>query len=208
MTWAPVYANTALLKAHLRITDTDDDAALLAALTAASRAIDYECNRQFGSVTATARVYTADPCLELDCNQALRIDDVQTTTSLVVKTDLDDDGVFETTLTLGTDFDLWPLNAAADGLPWTHLVMRNLSSQVLPWTRSGVQITALWGWTNVPAVVASACLIQAARFFVRRDSAYGVAGSPALGSEVRLLARLDPDVALLLTSVRRPWGAV
>lgn len=59
----------------------------------------------------------------------------------------------------------------------------------------------------MPAVVSSACLIQAARFFVRRDSSYGIAGSPELGNELRLLARLDPDVALLLTSVKRWWAA-
>lgn len=208
MAWAPDYITLAQLHAQLRVNDVVDDTAMGVAITAASRAIDYECNRQFGVTTALARVYTADPCLEMEAFQALAIDDVQTTTSLVVKTDLDDDGVYETTLTLGTDFVLWPPNAAGDGKPWTHLVMLPRSSTYLPWTARGIQITALWGWTAVPGVVTQATQIQAARFFVRRDSAYGVAGSPALGSEVRLLARLDPDVALLLTSVKRPWGAV
>lgn len=208
MAWAPDYITLTQLHAQLRVTDTNDDTAMGVAITAASRAIDYECNRQFGGTTALARVYTADPCLDLEGYQALAIDDVQSTTSLVVKTDLDDDGVYETTLTLGTDFILWPPNAAGNGLPWTHLVMLPRSTTYLPWTLSGIQVTALWGWAATPSVVTQAALIQAARFFVRRDSAYGVAGSPALGSEVRLQARLDPDVALLLTSVKRTWGAV
>lgn len=208
MAWAPDYTTTALLKAHLRVTDTDDDTALAAAVTSASRAIDYECNRQFGVTTAQARYYSPDCQLLLDGRPALAVDDIQTTTSLAVVTDLANDGLFSTTLTLGTDFELWPYNAALEGKPWTHLVLKNTSSQYFPWLDRSVKVTALFGWTAVPSVVASAALIQAARFFVRRDSAYGVAGSPALGSEVRLLARLDPDVALLLTSVKRRWGAV
>jgi hypothetical protein len=203
-----MYSTLAALKTHLRITDTADDTALTLALTAASRAIDYECNRQFGSVTpAVARYYSAD-CLMVDGRPAVSIDDLQTVTSLVVALDMDDTGAYATTITSGTDFDLWPRNAAANGLPWTHLVMKDSSQYYLPWTSMGIRVTALWGWAAVPDVVTQAALIQASRFFVRRDSAYGVAGSPALGSEVRLLARLDPDVALLLTSVRRMWGAV
>lgn len=208
MAWAPDYITLAQLKAQLRTVDSSDDGALAIAITAASRAIDYECNRQFGVSTSTARVYTYNPCLYLDGMPALAVDDLQTSSGLVVKTDLDDSGTFETTLTLGTDFALWPPNAPANGLPWTHLVTLSRSSTYLPVTFQGVQATATWGWTAVPGVVTQAALIQAARFFVRRDSAYGVAGSPALGNEIRLLARLDPDLAPLLTTVRRSWGAV
>lgn len=208
MAWAPMYSSLAALKAHLRVADTTDDTALTAALTAASRAIDYECNRQFGNVTPAAARYYSYDCLTIDGRPAVSIDDLQSVVGLAVAFDLDDSGAYSTVPVNGTDFDLWPRNAAANGLPWTHLVMRDTSSYYLPWTSMGVRVTAAWGWAAVPAVVESATLIQAARFFVRRDSAYGVAGSPSLGSEVRLLARLDPDVALLLTSVKRTWGAV
>lgn len=203
----PDYTTTALLKAHLRIADTADDVALGAAVTAASRAIDYECNRQFGSTTAVARFYTYDPVL-IEGRWAQPVFDISATTGLIVAVDEADDGTYATTLTSGTDFDLWPYNALADGRPWTHLVLSSKGTQTFPWSHLGIKVTAAYGWATVPAVVAQAALIQSARFFVRRDSAYGVAGSPAQGSEVRLLARLDPDVALLLTSVRRPWGAV
>jgi len=56
--------------------------------------------------------------------------------------------------------------------------------------------------TDVPAVVLQACLIQSARLFNRKHSPYGIAGSPELGSEMRLLNRLDPDVEALLSGVR------
>ncbi len=205
MAWAPDYSTLALLKAHMRVTDVNDDVELQACLTAASRAIDYECDRQFGSAAQT-RYYSPDCQLLLDGRPALAIDD--TFAAMTVTTDLANNGLFATSLVSGTDYDLWPYNAPSDVLPWTHLLLKSTSNTYLPWTNRSVKVVGTFGWTAVPAVVADAVLIQAARFFVRRDSAYGVAGSPSLGSEVRLLARLDPDVALLLTSVKRRWGAV
>jgi hypothetical protein len=47
-------------------------------------------------------------------------------------------------------------------------------------------------------------MLQASRFYARRDSPYGVAGSPDLGSEVRLLSKVDPDVAVSLADYVRP----
>ena len=48
-----------------------------------------------------------------------------------------------------------------------------------------------------------ATLLQASRLAARRDSPFGVAGSPDAGSEMRLLARVDPDVAVALEPYRR-----
>ncbi|MFI6763870.1 hypothetical protein ACIBF5_32595, partial [Micromonospora sp. NPDC050417] len=62
---------------------------------------------------------------------------------------------------------------------------------------------ALWGWTAFPAGVVGAAKLQVSRWASRRDSPYGVAGSPADGSELRLLARLDPDVATTLAGLSR-----
>jgi hypothetical protein len=209
MAWAPDYATTAELKAHLRITDTADDTALGYALTSASRAIDHEAGRQFGAEgAAVARTYTYDPCLYIDDLPAISIDDLSSTTSLVVAVDDSDAGTYPTTLTIGTDFTLWPYNASRDGKPWTHLLTRTTSAYRFPRYPNSIRVTGLFGWAAVPSAVKTACLIQAARFFVRRDAAFGVAGSPEAGSELRLLDRLDPDVALLVSSVKRHWGAV
>lgn len=204
----PDYATTADLKAWLRISDAVDDTELAVAVMAASRAIDKACNRQFGlNGAAVARYYRFDgQCIQ--GRRAVQVDDLMTTTGLVVKIDQGEDGVYEQTLTLGTDFDLWPWNAAGDNMPWTHIVFRP-SAAVLPYgLPREVEAAGNWGWSTVPTVVYQACLLQASRFFVRRDSQYGVAGSPETGTELRLLERLDPDVAVMLSTVRRWWGAV
>lgn len=206
MAWAPDYCSASELKAHLRISDTTDDTALGVCITAASRAIDKACNRQFGSAVQT-RAYT--PGLEsVDGRWAVRVDDLMTTAGLTVKVDTARDGSYATTLTYQTDFDLWPWNAASDGIPWTHVVFRPTSTVFPAGVAVEVQVAGTFGWTAVPTIVKEACLMQAARFFVRRDSPFGVSGSPEVGSELRLLERLDPDVAVMLAAVRRWWGAV
>jgi hypothetical protein len=203
------YTDLDTLKAHLRIGDTTDDAALSIAITAASRAIDLATNRQFGiTSTAVARVYTYVGQF-IERRSCLAIDDLQdlTTGPAAFAFDLNYDGIFETTVLNGVDFDLWPWNAPANGEPYKLMVMRPITKAYFPRFTRGVQITANWGWSAVPVVVEQAALIQAARFFVRRDSAYGVAGSPDTGSEVRLFAQLDPDVRLMLQTVTRTWAA-
>lgn len=209
MAWRPAYTTLALLKAQVRVTDSADDTAFTAAIEAASRAIDHECGRQFGVVSpAVARTYSYDPCLIIDDSPALEIDDLSSVTSLTVETDEDDTGTYATDLTISTDFAVWPYNASADGRPYTHLLTKGSSFYAWPRYPNAIRVTGLFGWAAVPAVVSSACLIQAARFFVRRDASFGIAGSPELGNEMRLLDRLDPDVAVLLSSVKRYWGAV
>lgn len=219
MTWQPDYVTLTQLKDHLRITDTADDTLLGFAITAASRAVDQATNRQFGVTTAQARYYTFngpsyrafDSMLtgyladQYRGREVLEIDDLMSTSSLAVKLDRDDDGTFETTLVLDTDFRLSPFNAAVEGRPWTHIVLS--PGTVFPTHLRGVEITALWGWSAVPSLVTQATLIQAARFFQRRNAPFGIAGSPDLGSELRLLAQVDPDVRVLLSSLVRHWVA-
>ena len=54
-------------------------------------------------------------------------------------------------------------------------------------------------FSPVPASVKLATEMQASRWAKRRDAPFGVAGSPELGSELRLLPKLDPDVEVLLS---------
>lgn len=201
------YCSVAELATQLRNTVVGDTVAMQIAVTAASRAVEQFCNRQFGLTgSAVARVYTSIG-QKIDNRPCLEIDDLQTTVGLTVLLDYSGIGSFVTASTLGTDFDFWPYNAAANGRPYTHMVYRPNATSYLPRVARGVQVTGNFGWTTVPAVVKQATLIQAARFFVRRDSAYGIAGSPQLGSELRLLTSLDPDVAVMLRNVKRDWAA-
>jgi len=192
MVWGPDYVEVDDLAEFVRIKgvadipdDTTDDAQLALAIAAASRAIDRHCRRQFGVVAAPeARRYTVrwrGSYLVAD------IDDLMTTTGLLVGG-----------LVVASP-EFLPLNAAAEGKPWTTLEVADSAVD----DRGRVEVTALWGWTTVPPSVVEACLLQASRVFARRGSPFGVAGSPADGSEIRLLAKVDPDVAVSLEPFRR-----
>lgn len=191
MALAPDYVDLDDLKAYLRLGDTANDAVLSAAISAASRAIDRAARRQFGQDAApVARVYTAEP---IGGVWQVSIDDL-----------MDADGV-TVTVASGTitAYALGPANAVADGKPYTRLLVRSDSAVQPDGTPYGVTIIARWGWDAVPAAISQACMLQASRLFARRDSPMGVAGSPDLGNEMRLLAKLDPDVDVLVSSYRR-----
>ncbi len=194
MAWAPDYVTLAALKTYLRITDTNDDADLSIAITAASRAIDDHCNRQFGKVAAAeSRAYTARPDYERGV-WVVDIDDLDDVIGLAVMV-----GTSAVTL-----YSLEPVNAVLKGKVWTQLVV-SADSAVQPCgTANELTITGKWGWTVAPVPVGQAGRLQASRFFSRRNSPYGVAGSPDQGSELRLLSRVDPDVGVSLRGYRRP----
>lgn len=203
----PDYATLADARAFARIvdvTDTADDTQMSLAITAASRAIDEATHRQFGLATGVAARYYTPRYNPRNGRWVVDIDDVMTSAGMIVKGDLDWDGVAETVI---TDYRLRPFNAAQDGMAWesilfgitvvgfTALASSNVSSRSL---EGSLELTATFGWTTVPVTVKNACLLQALRFYKRRDSPYGIAGSPEMGSEMRLLAKLDVDVALML----------
>lgn len=194
MAWKPDYVDADQLAAYMRITDDDDDAELAIAAGAASRAIDSHTNRQFGKVDAAEqRLYTA--YYDYDrCRWVIPVDDFMTVAGLVVLVD----GVAL------TGFVKEPVNASQEGKPWTQLLV-DADSPVQPTgAQYEVAATVLWGWTAVPNAVFLAARLQGSRFASRRDSPYGIAGSPDTGSEMRLLARVDPDVGVSLRDYVRP----
>jgi uncharacterized phiE125 gp8 family phage protein len=204
MAWAPDYVTSTELKAYLRISDTDDDAQVALAITAASRAVDRHTNRQFGLVAAAEeRFYTAtwDPKRR---RRVVEIDDLMTETGLLVDYDADDDETFAHSV---DSFNVRPVNAKVIGRPWTRIVVRTDSTTLPGPIENGVRVTAKFGWTTVPDTVKQATLLQASRLFTRREAPFGVAGSPDLGSELRLLAKVDPDVAVSLGPYIRWWAA-
>lgn len=125
------------------------------------------------------------------------IDDLTAITSLAT----DDTGArsYGTTWA-STDYDLWPENAALRGEPYTVAqVTPNGRYRFPPLTR-GVRIVGRFGvaasspWIDV---VKSATLLQVARYWARKSSPYGIAGSTALGQAI-VLNELDPDVKQLI----------
>lgn len=195
MTWAPDYITAADVRAYLRVTDTTDDVQFARWATAASRAIDTACNRQFGQVAApVARTYRRPPAYNPDIGMwVISIDDVQDTAGLLV------DGV----ALASSGAYLLPDNAAADGQPYEQIGLTTWPLASYAGSPISHVITARWGWSAVPAQVTAAALLQCARWNFRRDAPAGVAGSPDQGSEVRLLAKLDPDVATTLSGLVR-----
>lgn len=198
------YATLAELRDWVGIppADTADDSKLTLALDAASAAIDAYTGRYFtadGSVVA--RDYTATDTTVLD------VDGISTAAGLVVATDDDDDGTYETAWTITTDFRLEPTNATVTGRPWTRLVA--VGSKTFPTSTArrwpGVRVTAKGGWPAVPAPVKQATLIQAAFLWGRKDSRFGVAGSPEFGNEMRVESALDRTAQALLRDYRRQW---
>lgn len=202
MAWKPDYVTAEELKAFLRIFDSVDDTQLGLAISGASRAIDVSCNRQFGKVAlAEQRFYTAHYD-RTRCRWIVDIDDLMDITGFEAEVQ-DADG---NTVGAIDEYTLEPRNAAAEGRPWTRLVVRPGSAFRPTGLENEVAASALWGWTSTPDTIKQACLLQASRFFARRESPYGVAGSPDLGSELRLLARLDVDVAVMVGAFRRWWA--
>ncbi|MBL8926321.1 MAG: hypothetical protein JNM77_08780 [Pseudonocardia sp.] len=199
MAWAPDYCTAEELAAFVRHGDATD-ARLALAIAAASRAVDKAARRQFGAVAAAeARYYTAR-WDALTSRWTVAIDDLMTTTDLAVAFDSDGDETYADTITAHT---LRNRNAAAEGRPWTELAILSTSDVQPTDAPDAVRVTAVWGWSAVPDAVKQATLLQASRLLVRRDSPYGVAGSPEAGTEIRLLERLDPDVAVVLAPYRR-----
>lgn len=195
------YITLAELKSYLKITDTVDDAELQIALDSASRGIEDHCLRQFNDAgVVSARSYRPENnCLVI-------VDDFSTATGLIVKTDEDDDGVYELTWAT-SDFEILPMNGVVKGRPghpyWQIRV--TLMSRYFPtWLRhSAVQVTARWGYATVPLPVKQACLILAAEGFKMKDAPFGIAGFADFGA-VRV--RDNPVVARMLQAYQRePW---
>lgn len=211
MTWAPDYVAIEVLKHFLRIPtaeapeeeplDALDDAELALAITTASRSIDRACNRQFGQVAEMeARYFTAHR--RHDGRMAVAIDDLQEPEDMTIDVDSAGDLTYSSSV---TTFRMLPLNATAAGFPYTEIELPPQS--VVPRVLGAVKVTACWGWSAIPSSIQNATLLQAARLMKRRDAPFGVAGSPELGNELRLLERLDPDVAVMVADYRRWWGA-
>lgn len=207
MSWAPPYLTLAEFKSYKRVEslDTTDDAEFNIAIEAASRAIDLATNRQFGQVTA-AEIREYEAIFDIKRRHwIIPVDDFMVETGLTINLDLDDDLVFDDPI---DDFKLFPFNAEQKNEPWEDIFVRDGSSNFPTRVRNIVQVNAQWGWTSIPDTIKEATFIQADRFFTRRVAPFGVAGSPEIGSEVRLLSRIDPDVKVAVSPYKRWYGAI
>jgi hypothetical protein len=168
------YVTLAEFKAYVggfTTVDADRDTNLQAAIDTASARIDRLCGRTFAlAPTVTTIAYrTRGRTFTTGIEYGLIVPDIATTVGLIVP----NNATYDTTV-----------------LPITTLWS---SGQ---WPAPTVEITARFGWPEVPDEIVQATKILAARLWRRAVSPEGVVGSEQWG--VVRLSRTDPDVQALI----------
>jgi hypothetical protein len=197
------YATLTEIKAYMSISDNTDNDLLENLVESASRSIDRIANRRFYlDTTASARLYRAYSDI------FVYIDDLGTTTDLVVKTDSNGNGSYAKTLTLNQDYILDPLTAPSLSRPYTQLTMVSNTETwpIFPGLtqnglRPGVQVTARWGWPSVPDDINMACLILTADLYKRKDAPGGILGLGDLG--VVRMSPIGRDVTAMVRAYKK-----
>jgi len=195
------------LKTYIGISGSGQDDNIDNAINAACRLIDRVCGRYFfQDENVNAKTFTPIS------NIFLEVPDISTTTGLIVKLDENDDGTFEKTLTLNTDFTLMPSNpkfiASAGDIdyyePYKEIRILNTrsSERFDPDIINNVQVTAKFGFSRVPDAIKQATLIQSLRLFKRKDTPFNVFGNDETGT-IELFNKMDPDAKELLKGYRR-----
>lgn len=198
------YVELEEFKSTAELTGTSfSDQDILTALVAASRGIDQAFGRRFyPDIDANQiRYYTPQS------PRWLAIDDLITFTSLA--TDQTGNGTFSNTWAQNVDFVLEPLNAVADGTPFTSVCANARSSLYFPTTYPRtVKLTGKFGWASVPAGIKDATTIVAARLVkVTREAPFGIASFGLDGNAVRAATIMrSPEFAFLAEAYSRNSG--
>jgi hypothetical protein len=205
--WAPEYVALEDFREYVRVhvdADDADDGDMEDALAGAHRSVDDHCQRQFGKTDTPEARYYVPRWSKVRRLWLVATDDIPTTAGLTVHLDSAQDGTFATEV---TGYLMRPANAVARGRPWEGVAFAAPSGVMVRGAVDEVRLSAAaggFGWADVPRTVKLASKMQASRFLSRRDAPFGVAGNPEQGSELRLLAKVDPDVAVMLRGfVRR-----
>jgi hypothetical protein len=197
------YATLTEIKNYMSISDTTDDSLLEDLVESASRSIDRIANRRFYlDTSASARLYRAYS------NIFVFVDDIGSTTNLVVAIDSAGNGTYSKTLALNTDYILDPLTSQSLNRPYTQLTMvsNTESWPIFPGIsqnglRPGVQVTAKWGWPSVPSDINMACLILTADLYKRKDAPGGILGLGDLG--VVRMSPIGRDVTAMVRAYKK-----
>lgn len=195
------YCTLSDLKTSLAIEDITDDTALEAAILTASRMVDDYTGRFFYRDGTTAapvvRYYTAQDWYTCNTDDFVSISQIATD---------DNFDQLYTTIWESNDYMVEPVNNPRRGWPLSRLLA--IDSYIFPYNLpQSVKVTAVWGWPSIPAEITMATKLQASRLFIRRQSPFGIAGTPEIGT-VRLTSRLDPDVEALIRPFRKMNGLV
>lgn len=197
MTLLHAYADVPQLREHMADdNDVAPETMLERVLNTASRQIDEICGRKFWLDTAvTVRTYKPPEC------DIAWVADIGTTTGLIIATDADDDGVFETVWAT-TDYELEPGNADTVGgaYAWWRIIPVDRYLFPTAGRRKTLKVTAKHGWSSVPPDIEEACLIRAYALYKRRSSPTGIQGFEGFGMRT---TKQDPDFAALLQPFKK-----
>ncbi len=184
------------LRSNSSLGDLPVDVEAQRAIDAAEEAIESYCGRTFYQMTNATRYYTADRLY------TLYPDDI--VTAGTVLTDDNADGTHETTWAT-TDYNVGPYNAEAYGRPYTFIEVSAAGLRMFPKAiPRGVKIIGTFGWPAIPDAIVQATIIQATRFLKRaRSSPFGIETVAVDGTPVRLRNKLDPDVEVMLGTLRK-----
>lgn len=162
----PRYLPVATLKAWRRDETTANDDLITEAINAAETGIDNALKRKMIVVTAgapglSARVYAPM------ASEVLFIDDCTEVTAVV------ENG---TTLTVGTDYQLEPLNGlseAGESMPY-YRIKRHGRCWYTDDGKATVSVTARWGWSAIPPQVVESCKVIADEMLRNPDMRFGL----------------------------------
>jgi hypothetical protein len=177
------YIGLAEFKDRLGIDDNTDDSQATIAIQSVCGWINEYVGTSFTRITET-RTFVPRNLVKLD------IDPLVSVTS--VNVDRDGDGTFEESWVQGTDYQLrigpdsYNLNATGILRPYRQLITiqsGRLFPFIYPFAHlDRVQITGVWGWSQVPAPVTQAAFILAADIFKMKDAPFGIAGTSDYGT--------------------------
>ena len=178
------YISTAQLKDVLGITDSSEDALIARAVAGATKAI----NNKSGFMTFWNTGTVVTRTVDTDGKLVPKRNSTTPYFKLILR-----DGIASASGLLVSGYaaaTLLPSDAISRGEPATTVK--------LPWgtVPDTIDITAIWGWPSLPDDIVMACQFQAQRYYKRRGSPEGIAGSAEWG--VTRIPRLDPDVLQIL----------
>ena len=203
MTYAD-YVTAAEVKTQLGVSGAALDTIIGRAISAASDDIAAWCGRDFsaGSVGTTRTVIA-------DNYKHIKIPDFSAVTAVDV--DSTDDGTFNQSWTVSTDYVLLPVDSVVDGIdgyPFTSVMAVGSLSFPIGGTYGPigrVRITGTPGWAAIPDDVEQAALVLAAERVRMKDSSYGVVGFGDLGA---FRVRENGMVRAMLSKYRHPSRAM
>lgn len=155
------YTDVPTMRTYLNMVVTDFDDLLLESIESASREVDKRTRRYFGQdEEASTRRFRVEGC------GLLAIDDVADPDSIEINGEPLSDAI-----------EALPYNGVVDGVPG-HPITR-----LRGWFREGsrVDVTAIWGWPEVPSVIREATKMLAAETFMQKDTPLGYKGSEQIG---------------------------